>query len=218
MDEKNTDDVGSSTNISRVPGNNFAFIGLMGSGKSLVSRAFSNMCGLGFIDTDQCIEQKMRLKVSEIFKKHGENSFREKENKLLKSISSISNHVISLGGGSLIHEGNLSIVRDFANIIWLNPPMSQIVNNFLKSKDEIAKRPFLSDLANIDDKQRLQSELVNRLSVLFSQRVKNYESADIVVTDLQSNEVATAGTILQLLNEKHNFSIPMNNWANRIQL
>ena len=55
---------------------NLVLIGMMGSGKSTIGKILSNKTKLNLIDIDKLIEKKTNLKISDIFKKKGNNFFR----------------------------------------------------------------------------------------------------------------------------------------------
>ena len=63
---------------------NIVLIGMMGSGKSSIGKILSKKLKLIFVDVDKKIEDSENLKVSEIFKKHGENYFRKIEENIIK--------------------------------------------------------------------------------------------------------------------------------------
>ena len=61
---------------------NLVLIGMMGSGKSIIGSLLSENLNLEFNDVDKIIEKEAGFKVSEIFKKEGENYFRKLEEKV----------------------------------------------------------------------------------------------------------------------------------------
>ena len=97
---------------------NIVLIGFMGAGKTEVGKILAKNKGFNFIDLDCLIEKKEGAAITEIFKKKGENYFRNLETEILKELdknkSDISkilekytaihskeskNWVISTGGG-----------------------------------------------------------------------------------------------------------------------
>ena len=60
---------------------NLILLGMMGVGKSTLGKIAAKKQGLKFIDTDLNIEKKCSMKITEIFKKKGEDFFRLQEEK-----------------------------------------------------------------------------------------------------------------------------------------
>jgi len=83
---------------------NLVFLGMMGSGKSSIGYLVSKKLNLKFIDIDNEIEEKVGMKISEIFEKKGERYFRDLEELITLKKLKINYHVISLGGGGFINE------------------------------------------------------------------------------------------------------------------
>ena len=115
------------------------FLGMMGSGKSSIGNLVSKKLDLQFVDIDNLIIESTGMTISEIFKKKGENYFRNLEEKItLRCLKKIKN-VISLGGGGFI---NTKIRREVLNnhfSFWLNWDDSILIKRIKNSK----KRPLV---------------------------------------------------------------------------
>lgn len=61
-------------------------IGFMGAGKTTVGQALAKDCGMTFEDTDQLIEKKAGMAISELFSTQGEEVFRKMETDLIKEL------------------------------------------------------------------------------------------------------------------------------------
>ena len=86
---------------------NIIFIGFMGAGKTSVGRAVSRRFHMDFLDTDEYIEEKAGMSVSEIFRTAGEDGFRRMETEALQALEKeAENCVISAGGGLPLREEN----------------------------------------------------------------------------------------------------------------
>ncbi len=83
---------------------NIVFLGMMGSGKTSIGKLVSEKLKLDFFDIDECIEKDLNLTISDIFKKRGENFFREVEKKTTLNILDKKNIVVSLGGGAFLNK------------------------------------------------------------------------------------------------------------------
>tara|TARA_B100000767_G_C19533971_1_gene437844 strand:- start:237 stop:749 length:513 start_codon:yes stop_codon:yes gene_type:complete len=117
---------------------NLVFLGMMGSGKSSMGNLVSKKLDLTFIDIDNLIEENAGMSISTIFKKKGENYFRNLEEKItLKSLKN-SNHVISLGGGGFLNDKirNEILTNHFS--FWLNWDELTLLDRIKGSK----KRPL----------------------------------------------------------------------------
>ncbi len=77
-------------------------IGPPGCGKSTVGAALANKLSIEFIDTDSAIEASYGHKISDIFVNKGEEFFRDLEFTTLTKSLSVSDCVLSLGGGAPI--------------------------------------------------------------------------------------------------------------------
>ena len=84
------------------------------------------MANLKFIDTDANIEKNCLMKISEIFKRKGEELFRlEEEKEVLKSLKE-SNSVIALGGGAFINKTVRDTILKNAVSIWLDADLKDL--------------------------------------------------------------------------------------------
>jgi shikimate kinase len=93
----------------------------MGSGKSVIGRDLSKKLDIAFIDTDTEIEKEVGLTIDLIFKNHGEDYFRSVEEKICLKFLKNENCIISLGGGSVINDGEgISIIYKETVIIIIN--------------------------------------------------------------------------------------------------
>lgn len=95
-------------------------IGFMGSGKSTVGFRLSYKLKKCLIDTDKLIEEREKMRISEIFATKGEGYFRQKETECLNSLfHELGSRVISLGGGTPIREENREIIKKLGKVIYL---------------------------------------------------------------------------------------------------
>ncbi|HWB61727.1 MAG TPA: shikimate kinase [Chthoniobacteraceae bacterium] len=104
--------------ISPVP-KNIVLIGFMGSGKSSVGRIIAQQIGFALADTDHLVVQHTGLQITEIFKSRGEDYFRDQETAALHSLLGNSGLVISTGGGIILREENVGLLRELGCIVWL---------------------------------------------------------------------------------------------------
>ena len=91
--------------------NQIYLVGPMGSGKSTMGRLLAKKLGLPYFDLDKLIEDQEKMSISDIFQKYNEKYFRDLESTTLKQYSEESNFVISTGGGCVLRDQNLNILR-----------------------------------------------------------------------------------------------------------
>ena len=91
--------------------NQIYLVGSMGSGKSTVGRLLAKRMGLPYFDLDKLIESQEKMSITDIFQKHNEKYFRDLESITLEQYSQESNFVISTGGGCVLRDQNLYILR-----------------------------------------------------------------------------------------------------------
>jgi shikimate kinase len=96
-----------------------ALIGMKGVGKTTFGKKLSEVLKLDFFDSDDCIEKKMQMKVSELYQRNGEEVFRSVESEILEELSLINFGVFALGGGAFLSENNRMIIKSFSTRICL---------------------------------------------------------------------------------------------------
>jgi shikimate kinase len=97
------------------------FVGMMGVGKTTVSRIVADRLGRNLLDSDQIIEQRTGRTVREIFAADGEPAFRALETAaLLEALASPDPAVIAAAGGVVLSASNRAALRaSGARVIWL---------------------------------------------------------------------------------------------------
>lgn len=149
-------------------------IGFMGSGKTTVGRQLSQYEKLPFLDSDEEIERKQKMKVSELFQSYGEEYFRGLETEFLKSRrEDLLACVLSVGGGLPIKPQNRALLREIGVIVYLKATKETIIERLSKDKT----RPLLQE-----------GDFEERIQELLAVRSHIYEElSDIIVeTDKRS--------------------------------
>ena len=80
----------------------------MGSGKTTLGRRLGALSGRPFLDLDELAEARTGFPVAELFRRRGEEAFRELESALLGEAAALEGCVVALGGGTLLREENRS--------------------------------------------------------------------------------------------------------------
>ncbi|HKI77755.1 MAG TPA: shikimate kinase [Ignavibacteriaceae bacterium] len=148
--------------------------GFMASGKSTIGPILANTIGWGFYDLDKEIEKRKGKKIKEIFDEKGEAAFRATEREVLMEISSGINLIISLGGGTMADQKNITLMKKKGKIIYLHATAESFYYR-LKYK---TNRPTLigKNKEILPDK-----DLRNRIEELLNYRKKFYDQADYTI-------------------------------------
>lgn len=92
----------------------------MGAGKSSVGACLHRRTSLGLLDTDEVVSSRFGRSIPEIFAELGEETFREAETEALRCVRSNERIIIVAGGGIVLREENVAILRKYAVIVWLD--------------------------------------------------------------------------------------------------
>ncbi len=149
-------------------------IGFMGTGKTSVANALHQKYGLNYLDLDAYIEEKEHMSIADIFAYGSEAGFRDKETKYLRQIVRQNYHVVSLGGGIVMKEENIEIIKSRGVIVLLTASLNTIMERLQNDKT----RPLLA--ANLD---------IQYVSDLMKLREDNYNSVADIVIDTNSKDV-----------------------------
>jgi len=101
-------------------GRSIALIGFMGAGKSAVGRELAARVKLHRYDTDEMIRKRFGSSIPEIFATHGEQGFRDAETDVLRSLANAAAKIIVTGGGIVLRDENVRLLRALAMTIWLD--------------------------------------------------------------------------------------------------
>jgi len=163
---------------------NIILTGFMGSGKSTIGRKLAKEINTYFIDTDMLIENFENMKINEIFKKYGENKFREMEKYCFEWIkNSVKNTIISVGGGFPIY---IPEIKEAGIVIYLKVSFEDILKRM--NEEEIKKRPLFQD------KEKAKE--------LFLKRDKIYENLADYIIENKDLEI-TINRIKEIINASY---------------
>lgn len=149
--------------------NRLFIVGYMASGKTTFGKALARSLGWDFIDLDFYIEQRFRKSVREIFASEGEDSFRLKENAMLREVGEFENTVISCGGGTPCFFDNMDFMNARGTTVFLNTEPECIVRRLVANN---SRRPLMAGKSE----DEIRSEVAKGLKV----RNSHYSRAEIL--------------------------------------
>ncbi|MEY2999905.1 MAG: hypothetical protein RL648_119 [Verrucomicrobiota bacterium] len=122
------------------PQPNLYLIGFMGVGKSLIGRQLSRVLRMGFVDSDQAIEQRAGRSIAQIFATDGEAAFRALERDFIESGHPSVGMVVSCGGGLPVQPGMADLLREKGVVVCLFASPETVLERTLGNP----KRPLLN--------------------------------------------------------------------------
>ncbi len=118
---------------------NLVLVGFMGAGKSSIARELSCLTGRRSVDTDYLVTRAEGVTIPAIFARHGEKYFRERESEALRSLQTSRRLIIATGGGIVLREENVGLLRSLGCVIWLRADEDVLFERVQRNP----KRPLL---------------------------------------------------------------------------
>ena len=145
---------------------NIYLVGFMGTGKTSVGCLLAKKKKWNFVDLDELIEFKEQRRIVDIFAYDGESYFRRIEKKALKDVAREKKFVVACGGGIVLDQHNIEVMKKSGTLICLTATSAEILKRVSANKD----RPLL----NVEKPAK-------RIELLLKMRAPYYLQADKVI-------------------------------------
>ena len=145
---------------------NLILVGPMGAGKTSIGRRLAELLRLAFVDADRDIESRTGAAVGTIFECEGEAGFRARERSVLADLLAGDGQVIATGGGAVVDEENLRLLKEKSLLICLKAPPEVLE----KRAGTGRSRPLLQG----EDRK-------DKIASLLSRREKVYAQAHLTI-------------------------------------
>jgi len=119
---------------------NIVLIGYRGTGKSTVAAMLGQRLGQKVISTDEEIVKEAKQSIPQLIEQFGWDHFRGLETQMCQKLTGKDNLVIDTGGGLILKEENVRMLKKNGKIFWLTAEVSTIASRI--SGD--TQRPSLS--------------------------------------------------------------------------
>lgn len=126
---------------------NVILFGYRGSGKTSIGRKLANQLWKDFADVDQLTCQRFgNPSIAAIWAEHGEPAWRAAEVEVTRELCGRDNHVIALGGGTLMQAGAREAVEAAADArrIYLYCETPELLRRIQADPQSTATRPALT--------------------------------------------------------------------------
>jgi shikimate kinase len=143
-------------------------LGYMGSGKSTIGAALSDVLDIPFTDLDALIESKYKMSVPELFVNKGAKLFRQIEHDMLKNtLVDTTPKVISLGGGTPCYHDNLKhILAATPHVFYLKATPSELADRLYEGRES---RPLIAHAASESDLKEFIAKHVFERQTFYAQ-------------------------------------------------
>ncbi len=145
-------------------------IGFMGAGKTTIGHYLQEALTYSCIDLDHYIEQKLHMRIPDIFKQKGEDYFREIEADSLKELSNQNNIILSTGGGIIKLKRSREILKQ-QYTVYLKWPFDLLFEHIKGDQN----RPLVQSYS------QLQS--------LFSEREHLYQESAVAIIACENKSI-----------------------------
>lgn len=159
-------------------------VGLMGVGKTAIGKRLAQRLELDFVDADKEIEAAAGCSIAEIFERHGEQSFRDGERRVILRLLENPVHVLSTGGGAFMDPETRARIAERGISIWLRAELELMLKRVSRRND----RPLLQVA---DPRAKLQELIALRYPV--------YALADITVDSVDAPPEVTVERVYESL-------------------
>jgi len=157
-------------------------IGMPGSGKTTLGQKLAAALALPFADMDARVEALNGMPIPRIFAERGEGAFRQMESEALARCAREPAQVIATGGGAVLREANVALMRATGVTLWIDRPLERILDDVRQDT-----RPLLA------------GDAAGRLRALYAERRELYRSAALYQLDNQGTWEQALQSALALL-------------------
>ncbi len=171
---------------ARLAGRSIVLVGLMGAGKTSIGRRVAARLGTPFRDADIEIELAAGCSIPELFRRYGEQDFRDGERRVIRRLLANDPLVLATGGGAFMDAGTRAAIRADGVSVWLRCKLPTLVRRVASRNN----RPLLQN-----------GDPVEILGRLMEQRHPVYAEADIVVDCGDEPPDFTTSKVLQALHD-----------------
>ena len=104
---------------------NIVLIGMPGCGKSTVGVVLAKSLGMDFVDSDLVIQSTMGATLAQLIEQHGDDGFRDIENRVNASID-VQNSIIATGGSVVYGKEAMRHLHENGLVVYIRLPYEEI--------------------------------------------------------------------------------------------
>ncbi len=165
---------------------NIVLIGYRGTGKSTVARILGQRLRRKVISTDEEIVNEAGQPIPQIIEQFGWDHFRRLETQMCQNLTDQKNLIVDTGGGLILKEENVTMLKADGKIFWLTAEVSTIASRITGD----TQRPSLSGTKSF----------VEEIEEILEIRRPHYQAAaDVIISTDQETPDTIVSQILHTL-------------------
>ena len=118
---------------------NIFLVGPMGAGKSTIGKVLAELMEMDFYDSDREIEESTGADIPWIFDVEGEEGFRDREVRMINTLSRHENIVLATGGGAVLSKKTRKRLKKRGVVVYLRATIEQQIERTSRDRN----RPLL---------------------------------------------------------------------------
>jgi shikimate kinase len=160
-------------------------VGFLGSRCDEIGRSLSARLERPLFSVEKVIEASARMPIADLYRKEGDNGFRQREKRALVALATGPPCVVATGPGTFIDRGNRRTIQQAGISVFVDATLEECLGEAL---DRGMLRP--------------EGEQNERFTMLFEARRPEYDNADVIVEPAGRDPDAVADEILQRMEDR----------------
>lgn len=161
---------------------NLILIGYRGTGKSTVGKVLAKRLDRELISTDKEIVKRAGRSIPEIVQEKGWEYFRDLESDVCRDLAGRDNLVIDTGGGAILRQGNVEVLKRNGTLFWLTASVDTIARRIGGD----TQRPSLTGAKSF----------VEEIEEVIRERTPKYQAAADHVLSTEGQSIQQLATII----------------------
>ena len=174
-----------------IPPRRIVLTGFMGSGKTTVGPLVAARLGWRFVDLDDVIESEAGATIAELFTRHGERNFRDREHSTFARLASEEALVLALGGGAIERTETRDLLLTAPGTLLVHLEV-ELATTLVRCQGTEHTRPVLADQANLAARYQRRLPLYRAAHV--SIHVDTLTPGQVADAILQAGSLSEAST------------------------
>jgi len=162
-------------------GKSVAIIGFMGAGKSTIGEILASKLQADFVDLDEAIARRAGKSIRQLFLEEGESFFRRLEQEELIVQSASTAKVLACGGGVVLDEENVKVLRANFYIFYLEISVEEAINRL----SEGSGRPLIKGKSI----EKTVTDLMKQRSQIYSSTADEIIKVDNITAEQVAEEL-----------------------------